>query len=85
MIHGMRSTLVSKIKLNIVNIWPKINTLISSFIFFRGVRGDCRENYDPHGLPYGLGSHFPPGVGWGVLPMWMLQNVKMALGFIFCF
>ena len=28
---------------------------------------------------------FPPGVGGGVLPMWLFQNVKMALGFNFCF
>ena len=45
----------------------------------------ARENYDPHGLPYGLGCHFPPGVGGGVLPMCLFQNVKMALGFNFCF
>ena len=79
------TSLVTQTKPNIVNIWPKINTLISSFNFFKGGYGVCRENYDPHGLPYGLGCHFPPGVGGGVLPMWLFQNVKMALGFNFCF
>ena len=78
-------SLVAQIKVNIFNIWPKINTLISSFNFFRGASGVCCKNYDPHGLPYGLGCHFPPGVGGGVLPMWLLQNVKMALGFNFWF
>ena len=58
-------TLVAQIKVNIFNIWPKINTLISSFTFFRGGQGDCRENYDPHGLPYGLGCHSPRGLVWG--------------------
>ena len=28
--------LVAQIKVNMFNIWPKINTLISSFNFFRG-------------------------------------------------
>ena len=35
----------------------------------------------PIGLPYGLGCHFPPAVAGGVLPMWLFQNVTMALGF----
>ena len=33
----------------------------------------------------GLGVIFPRGLVGGVLPMWLLQNVKMALGFNFCF
>ena len=74
-------SLVTEIKPNIFNIWPKINTLMSSFNFIRGGQVVYCENYDPHGLPYGLGCHFPPGVGGGVLPMWFFQNVKMALGF----
>ena len=76
---------MAHIKVNIFNIWAKINTLISNFNFFRGGSGVCCESYDPHGLPYGLGCHFPPGVGGGVLPMWLFQNVKVALGFSFCF
>ena len=81
MIH----TLVAQIKVNIFNIWPKINTLILSFTLFRGVRGIAVKIMNPIGCLMGLGVISPPGVGGGVLPMWLFQNVKMALGFNFCF
>ena len=32
----LQFTLVAQIKVNMFNIWPKINTLISSFNFFGG-------------------------------------------------
>ena len=38
----------------------------------------------PMGCLTGLGVISPLGVGVGVLPMWIFQNVKMALGFNFC-
>ena len=39
----------------------------------------------PMGCLTGLGVMFPRGLVGGVLPMWSFQNVKMALGFNFCF
>ena len=39
----------------------------------------------PMGYLAGLGVIFPRGLVGGVLPMWLFQNVKMALPFIFCF
>ena len=78
-------SLVAKIKPNIVNIWPKINALISSFNFFKGGKGICRENYDPHGLPYGLGCHFPPRVGGGSYPCGCFKMLKWLSALIFVF
>ena len=39
----------------------------------------------PMGCLTGLGVIFPRGLVVGVLPMWLFQNVKTALGFNFCF
>ena len=39
----------------------------------------------PTGCLPGLGIIFPRGLGGGVLPMWLFQNIKMAPGFNFCF
>ena len=33
----------------------------------------------------GFGVIFPWGLVGGVLPMWLSQNVKIALDFVFCF
>ena len=37
--HGRVMSLVAQMKVNILNIWPNINTLISSFNFLGGLRG----------------------------------------------
>ena len=54
--HSVASSpLVAQIKVNIFNIWPKINTLISSFTFFWGVRGIAVKIMTPMGCLMGLG------------------------------
>ena len=39
----------------------------------------------PMGCVTGLGVIFPRGLVWGVLPTWLFQNFKMALGVNFVF
>ena len=57
--------LVAQIKVKIFNMWPKINTLISSFNFLGGVRGFAVKIMTPTGCLTGLGVISPRGLVGG--------------------
>ena len=73
---GVTPSLVAQFKVNMFNIWPKINTLISSFNFFRGVRGFAMKIMTPTGRLTGLGVIFPRGSVGGSYPCGCFKMLK---------
>ena len=82
---GLR-TLVTEIKPNIFSIWPKTNTLISSFNFFLGgVRGLAVKIMTPMGCLTALGVISSRRLARGSYPCGCFKMLKWLSDFIFVF
>ena len=71
---------MTQVKPKCFDIGPKIHTETKTFNCFDCGYGFPLQIMTRHGLPYGFGCHFHPGIGWGIPSVWMYKIAKMALG-----